>query len=127
MTIDVPTFRARYPEFADPKLTDAQITIVLDDAQCDFSRSKLSNNVCGTNIYERIIFALAAHAGQLSAGRAKGNTAGGGAVTNKTVGSVSVGYNRAASSSSIEDFYQQTIYGQTYLQLLYQYCPGYRV
>lgn len=123
MAIDIPTFRARYPELDSTKISDTTLTMLLDDAKCDFSRSKLSSNAEGTKIYERIVFAIAAHNGQLGIKRAAGDTGGGGAVTSKSVGKVSVSYGRSQSSNINDDFYLQTIYGQEYLQLLNRYCP----
>lgn len=123
MAVDIATFRVRYPEFDDPVQSDAQIQVLLDDAECDFSRSKLSDNTCGDNIYDRIIFSLAAHNAQLSVNRGKGNTAAGGVISSKSVGKVSVSYSRATSNSQSDDFFNQTIFGQTYLQLLNKYCP----
>lgn len=124
MTVNIATFRARYPEFDDPIIVDATLQILLDDAVSDFSRSKLSSSEEGQRIYDRIVFSLAAHNAQLGLNRAAGNTAGGAAINNKSVGKVSVGYSRATSTGSDEDFYLQTIYGQTFLQLLNKYCPA---
>lgn len=122
MTIDVASFRLQYPEFVDPPFTDAIIEAKLMDSQCDFSRGKLSNNACGENIYERIIFTLTAHNLKLWDNRQKGNAVSGGGISSKSVGKVSVSYNRAASNSSQDDFYLQTIYGADYLSLIKKYC-----
>lgn len=125
MAIDITTFRTRYPELTATKLPDAQVTVFLEDGQCDFSRSKLSGDAKGEMIYERIVFALAAHYGMLNIKRAAGDVGGGGAIASKSVGSVSVSYSRSSSNSVGEDYYNQTIYGQEYLQLLYRYCTGF--
>jgi len=123
MAVDIATFRIRYPEFDSPVLEDPALQIALDDAVIDFSRSKLSNDAGGQNIYDRIVFLLAAHEARLGELRAEGNKMGGAAIGSKSVGKVSVGYSRASSTSASEDYFLQTIYGQGYLQLLRRYCP----
>lgn len=124
MTVDVAGFRARFPEFVDPPFTDEVIQVRLDDAECDFSRSKLGTGECGERIYERIIYTLAAHHLRIWDNTQKGSSTGGGAIASKSVGKVSVSYARSSSSSLQDDFYLQTIYGQEYLTLLRKYCPG---
>ena len=127
MAVDVETFRERYPEFVNPPYTDAIVQEGLDDAQCDFSRSKLSSSACGQNIYERIIFALTAHElfknNQVGT---KGNTGvTSGPIQSKTVGKVSVSYaSSSAINSNLDSYYTSTPYGMRYLTLLQKYCPA---
>lgn len=124
MAVDVAGFRIRYPEFTDPPYTDALIESRIEDATCDFSRSKLSASACGDNIYCRIIYALAAHNLTLWNKTQKGSITSGGSISSKTVGKVSVSYSLSSSAGSTEDFYKQTLYGSDYLMLLKKYCPA---
>jgi uncharacterized membrane protein len=126
MAIDISTFRSRYPEITEAKASDPTVQIHLTDAECDFKRTNLSSSSCGENIYERFIFALAAHETQIGINRAQGSTVGGGAIASKSVGKVSVSYaSRTPSGGFNDDYYNQTIYGQQFLSLLYRYCVGF--
>jgi hypothetical protein len=115
----LPEFRIRFPEFADPIASDAQVLIYLGDACAIFS--------CG----RRGTLYLSAHLLQVDLISGAGSTGGGedggnGVVSSETVGKVSTAYKNTSDSNSKDVFYETTPYGRKYVQFRNS-SPGYRV
>lgn len=114
MSIDVATFRARFPEFSDDtEYSDARIQIFIDDAAEDIGTDE--NRWC--NKYDRAQAYLAAHylytATSAEAGDASAKA---GPISSKSAGGVSVGRAVIAKDRSDQDsFYSTSSYGQQFL------------
>jgi len=112
VTVTPATFKARYPEFDSE--SDARIQIFINDAMLEVSESRWGD------LYDRGLSALAAHllviANKNTAAAGSGSALSG-KVASRTVGSVSVSFNNAASNGSTEDFYLSTSYGAEYWRL----------
>lgn len=121
--ITVEDFRARFPEFDDPRASDAQVQAAIEDTECEFNIDRWG---CA---YTRGHSLLVAHLLILSERRQSSNSAAGAApalqANSKSADSVSIGYNSKGAESSMEEYYKSTNYGQEYLMLLEQVkAPG---
>lgn len=105
-------FRARYPEF--DTVPDERISVRIEDAQ-----AQVSAKIWG-KLYQQGVLALAAHLLKRTP-NANGNSSGGNgepfAVSNKSAGSLSIGYAVPTVSDDDDSTYTLTIYGQRYLEL----------
>ncbi|QQP86939.1 DUF4054 domain-containing protein [Entomomonas asaccharolytica] len=105
-------FRARYPEF--DSISDGRINVFIEDAQL-----QVSAKIWG-KLYQQGVLALAAHLLK-SNPNANGSGSGGNGspfpVSNKSAGSLSIGYAVPTVSDNDDSSYMLTIYGQRYLQL----------
>lgn len=116
--MDIDAFRAAFPEFTDTtKYTNESITFwsgiaerqVRKQAWCDLWDQ-------GVMLYVAHEITLAAQNVQASAvGGSPGQQ--GGIANNKTVGSMSVGYDSQASSEKDAGFWNLTTYGKQYINL----------
>lgn len=123
MSVDVESFRARYPDITEELVSDVFLLSELEFSQCQVSRGRFSTTDCGQGIYERAIFALTAHTVMVDATALRlGSEAKVGAVSAKSVGKVSTNYAGGTTSGSVSDLYNKTIYGQEYLSLLSRFC-----
>ncbi len=96
-------FRARFPEFADPTLTDAQVTLYLEDA------------VALHGLCDRAALYLAAHLWVLDRDQASGGIDDGlGEVSGDTIGKKSAQYKTIAERGK-DAFYTTTPYGRKYI------------
>ena len=119
MAVTPTSFKAEYTEFASE--SDARVQIYLDHAALE-----MSAGVWG-NLYDRGLSALAAHLLAIANRNAASSGTGvatGGALTSRSVGSVSVSFGISASSGSTEDFYRSTAYGAEYWRLAKQVGMG---
>ena len=102
-------FRTLFPEFADTAaFPDAtiQMWIIVGEAQMDVTR--------WGDLYEHGSMLFIAHNLKLVV---DGGNAGGGAVSSKTVGSVSVSYDTSQSMLPNAGHWNQTMYGRQFAQL----------
>jgi len=114
MSVNLATFRIRFPEFADDtEYTDARVQLFLDDAQEDLGTAE--SRWCGK--YDKAQAYLAAHLLASGTKTELGDSAASvGAVTSKSAGGVSVGKSVVAKDrSDQDDFYMGTSYGQQFL------------
>lgn len=114
MSVDVATFRARFPEFSDnTEYPDARIQIFLDDAAEDIGTDE--TRWCGK--YDRAQAYLAAHYLYVNTATEAGDaSAKAGPISSKTAGGVSVSRAVVAKDRSDQDsFYSTTSYGQQFL------------
>ncbi len=112
--LTVPEFRARFPEFADPVATDAQIQALIDDTCCNFDQARWD---C---FYKRGHSLYVAHLLELRKQQESGS-GGTGSLDrkqSKAVDGVSVSYATMAPSDYNEAFFAGTSYGSEYLMLL---------
>jgi hypothetical protein len=121
MSITIPEFRDRFPEFSDPvEYPDDRIQMFLNDALCTIGSDP--SRWCSECKYDLALSYLTAHLLALGTGSESGNSgAVSGTPTTKTAGGVSVSYSSMSSSSGGmsygEQLYSSTIYGQRYLQI----------
>jgi hypothetical protein len=117
MATDVPTFRIRFPEFADDtEYPDARIQLFLDDAaNCYMGTDE--NRWCGKYDYAQAY--LAAHLLTVGTSAEAGDSSvKAGPVSSKTAGGVSVSRAVVAKDrSDLDDFYMGTTYGQQFLNI----------
>ena len=107
--------RARFPEFTDPPFTDARIQLFIDDAV-----SELSEGAWG-DYYDRGLSYFTAHllSWATMASQGEGTPGSINKVTSRKVGDVAINFGgQAAGSSSLEDYYNSTSYGQEYYRLI---------
>jgi len=115
MSIDIASFRIRFPEFADDTAyPDPRVQLALDDAELCVDETKF-----GT-LYELGVMNLAAHELRLTTDTANSPASAGslGPVSAKTAGGVSV--TRAINAldlSNSDSYYQQTQYGLKFLSI----------
>ena len=112
MTVTPTTIKARYTEFSS--IGDATVQVYLDDATLELNESQWGD------LYDRGLSALTAHLLAIANRNAASSGMGvsiGGALTSRAVGSVSVSFSTASSTSSVEDFYLSTVYGADYWRL----------
>ncbi|NBI12499.1 DUF4054 domain-containing protein [[Haemophilus] felis] len=102
-------FLARYPEFEE---TDSEkIGLFVEDAKAEISEKHWGR------LYERGVMALAAH---LLALNKQAQHSQGGAirpVSAESAGELSASYAMSIATSSLDEFYQTTAYGQEFLRL----------
>lgn len=116
MAITPADFKVRYPEF--DSIADDRINVFLGDAQLE-----VDENIWDT-LYERGVFALAAHMlalGEKSSGGTSGSV---GALNKRRIGDVELGFTVYTPDSSSEAYYNGTIYGQDYYRLLLRVGPS---
>lgn len=117
MACDVPTFRARFPEFGDDtEFPDARIQLFLDDAR-DLYMGDNEDRWCGK--YDTAQCYLAAHLLVKGTAQEAGDTSASvGPVSQKSAGGVSV--TKAVTTkdrSDQADFFASTSYGLQYLSI----------
>lgn len=110
-TLTVEAFRARYPEFAPPAASDAQVQIAIDDA------GPWISDVRWGSFYTQGLAALAAHflKGSIASGRGQSGAAG--AVTSKKAGDIQLTYAAPAAGSAADVWLASSAYGQRFLAL----------
>ena len=115
MAIDVPTFRARFPEFTDPPYSDERIQLFIDDTLCYMGEDE--SRWCGC--YDTAQAYLTAHLLALGTASAMGDSAAqAGPLLSAAADGVS--YTRAGTSNGVagsDEFYASTAYGQRFLSL----------
>ena len=115
MSIDIASFRTRFPEFADDTAyPDPRVQLALDDAELCVDETKF-----GT-LYELGVMHLAAHELKLTTDIANSPASAGaiGPVSSKTAGGVSV--TKAINNIDLSDgdaYYQQAQYGLKFLNI----------
>lgn len=117
-SFDIGAFRTAFPEFADKTAyPDQQITFwsglaLLQVKQCVWKNAWVQ----GLSLYVAHEITLAAqNAKQSAAGGMPGTT--GGVPNNKTVGSVTVGYDSQATSEKDAGYWNLTNYGKQFIRL----------
>jgi hypothetical protein len=113
-------FKIRFPEFAT--VDDSLIQPQLDRAE-----KLLIESVWGDCYYEDGVYLLAAHFLSIQQRRAADGSTGSsafGPVTSRSVGDVSVSFGRRAVTSTAEEFYTSTPYGQEYWAMMRQVGTG---
>ena len=108
-------FKTRFPEFSN--ISDATVDINIQDAEIMVTKSKWGK------LYDIGVAYLAAHSLSLSVKSANGNSGAVNQVASKSVEGVSVSY-VSPQGTIVESYYQSTIYGQRYLNLLSQVGIG---
>lgn len=118
MAADFPTFKLKYPELvAAGDANQAAIEDCIADAYLIFGTPPC------TKLEDALILSWAAHCIATSGNNPEGASGGAGTVTSESVGSVSVSYQSAESTGTLNDYYRSTPYGQKFL--MYQkYCFG---
>lgn len=107
--MDLSAFRAHQPEFADvARFPDALLTW-----WASIGESRLSADRFGT-LYSHAVEVFVAHNLKLVT---DGATTTGGAVSSKTVGSVTVSYDTAGAMLPGAGHWNQTVYGRQFAQL----------
>lgn len=114
MSVDVATFRIRFPEFASAsEYPDARIQLFIDDTICYMGSDE--NRWCG--LYDKAQAYLAAHLMTIgTATEAGDSSASAGPIISKSAGGVSVTRATVAQDNGSQ-FYSSTSYGQTFLSL----------
>ncbi len=103
------TFRAHFSEFADAaRFPDAMLQMWATVGESRISVDRF------TTLYDHAMELFVAHNLKLVAG---GEAAAGGAVTSKTVGSVSISYDTAETMLPSAGHWNQTVYGRQFVQL----------
>lgn len=123
--MDIPAFRAAFPEFADTATYPKEMVKLWSDfAELNVSSCRWKENtVMGVRL-------LTAHelvlAGKDLETAAIGGTPGqaSGPANSKTVGSVSVGYDSQATSEQKAGYFNLTTYGKQYFRLSRMYGAG---
>jgi len=113
MAVTPTTFKARYTEFASE--TDARVQVYITDAELEMDEGRWGD------LYDRGLSALTAHLLAIANRNAASSGTGislGGALTSRTVGSVSVSFGSAPTSGSTEAYLLSTAYGAEYLRLV---------
>lgn len=116
MSVDVATFRLRFPEFADDaEYPDARIQLFIDDTLCYIGSDE--SRWCGC--YDKAQAYLAAHLLAVGTNTELGDiSASVGPVTGKSAGGVSVTKGAVAKDrSTADDFYASTSYGMQFLNI----------
>ena len=108
-------FRARFPEFANT--SDTTIDIYIQDAEIMVIESRWGQ------LFKMGVAYLSAHYLSLALKSANGKSGAVNQVASKSVEGVSVSYTTSQGTIT-EDYYQSTIYGQRYLNLLSQVGIG---
>jgi hypothetical protein len=123
--VDRATFRAAFPEFANPSAyPDATVDFWLNQAQLQYTPDTFGDS------YDLAIMLFVAHYLATGARNAAVAQAGGvpGAVTgvasSKSVGGVSVSYDVGASSMKDAGYWNTTTYGQRFWELLQRFATG---
>lgn len=127
VTLDIPKFRAMYPEFSN--LTDAQLPFLFDRAT-DYLNNSDFSLVIDAAKRERLLYLLVAHLAYVRYGDANGSGGSGmvGRLSSASEGSVSV----SSDAGQIEFrymWYTQSQYGMDYWQAtkvyrMANYYPG---
>jgi hypothetical protein len=114
VTLDIPKFRAIFPEFSD--VTDVQLQFLFDEAT-DYLNNSEYSVVPEYAKRERLLYLLMAHLAWIRYGDAKGNGGSGfvGRISSATEGSVSVGSELGAMSVGTA-WYTQSPYGLAFWQ-----------
>lgn len=125
MTFDIPAFRTAFPEFAD--------TVMYPTSMIEFwaGLAVLQVRPCiWKNVWNQGVSLYVAHEITLAAQNTKVGGAGGapgtfgGIPSNKTVGSVSVGYDANATSEKDAGFWNLTNYGKQFFRLTQIFGAG---
>lgn len=123
--MDLTQFRTDFPEFTDAvKYPDSQLTFWATVAE-----NQINQNRWGT-LYTQGVELYVAHEVTLAAQNVKtasvGGTPGlaGGVPSNKTVGSVSVGYDSALNSEKDAGYWNLTNYGKQFIHLARLFGAG---
>ncbi len=111
--LTVPEFRARFPEFVDPPVTDDQIQALIDDTLCNFDQERWD---C---LYKRGHSLYVAHLLTVTSGQQAGNggSVGLDAAQSKAVDGVSVSYATYTPDNFNDAFFAGTSYGREYLMM----------
>jgi len=111
--MDIPAFRAAFPEFTAASFPDAAVTFWSSLAELSVGECRWGD------YYTQGLYLLTAHYLSLSslmaAGAGTGNT---GFVTQKKVGDVAISYSDNAGAVTGAGQYNRTLYGQQYWQLV---------
>lgn len=125
ITLDIPTFRTQFPEFAyTVKYPDALITFWATVAEKQVRKQAWGCQwPLGVSLYVAHEITIAAQSEQTAS---SGGTPGtfGGIANNKTVGSVSVGYDSASTSEPDAGWWNKTIYGQQFIRFARMFGAG---
>jgi hypothetical protein len=113
MAVTPTTIKTRYPEFAS--VADARIQVFIDDAELEMDEGRWGD------LYDRGLSALTAHLLAIANRNAASAGTGisiGGALTARTIGSLSASFGSSPSNGSTEDYLRSTAYGADYLRLV---------
>lgn len=123
--MDIPAFRAAFPEFTD--------TAVYPDAQITFwaalAEKQVLLSVWGT-VYTQGVQLYVAHEITLAAQAVKAAASGGapgtfgGVAASKAVGSVSVSYDQATTTEKDAGYWNLTLYGRQFYRLMKIFGAG---
>ena len=118
MARDFTEFKNRYPELvAENDTNQDEIERCIEEAVFVLGEPRCPK------IADSLILSWAAHCVAISSANPTGAEDGNGAITNKSVGSVSISYQVAQSKGTLSDYYRSTKYGNQFL--MYQkYCYG---
>jgi len=111
--------KTRFPEFSS--YDDAFLQLHIDDAECDLDKSKFPECV-----QDRAVCFLAAHYAALAIRSSTGKGVGQAAsqMTGKTVDKVSATYASVPMKGAGDVYWNSTIYGQQFSELVRRFCAG---
>jgi len=125
LVLDIATFRAAFPAFADSsRYPNAQITLFGTVAELMTNKDRWGDMwTFGVSLYVAHELTLEA---QSTAAAQNGGVPGGqsGATASKAVGSVSVSYDTTSSAEKNAGWWNLTTYGKQYFRLLRMFGAG---
>jgi hypothetical protein len=110
MAITPTTFKTRFPEFAS--LTDARIQIFIDDAELELDEDRWGD------LYDKGLSYLTAHLLYVGEQTSAGQGEGGGPLSTKAVGDVSLSFGSYLTADNKATAFNATSYGQEYYRLM---------
>jgi hypothetical protein len=117
MALTAADFKIRYPEF--DSVEDTRIDLYISDADTELSES------CFGDLYERAVFALAAHFLALDIARQDSGSGGMTApLQSRSIGDVSWSHAIASVDSAGDQYLGSTQYGQEFMRLSDLSSPG---
>lgn len=123
--LDIPTFRAEFPEFSDTTVyPNAQITFWAGVAEKQVNRQVWCDEwTVGVSLYVAHEITLAAQNKKAAAVGGVPGTSGG-IANSKTVGSVSVGYDSSTTTEKDAGYWNLTNYGKQLIRLARLFGAG---
>ena len=118
MALTAADFKIRYPEF--DSVADATVEMFIADAEQELSEE------CWGDLYERGVFALAAHFLYLDQQRQAAGSGGGivAPAQSRSIGDVSWSFALNTVDSNGDQYYGSTQYGQEFMRLSDLVSPG---
>jgi hypothetical protein len=110
MTCTPADFKTRFPEF--DSVTDARVQLFIDDAELEVDEDRWGD------LYDKGVCYLTAHLLYIAEQSSAGQGEGGGPLSTKTVGDVSLSFGSYLTADSKAAVFNSTSYGQEYYRLM---------